>query len=344
VAWSPGGKKIAYIRRDVEIYDVESGEKRKVKVRNPSFLAWASEAELLVLFQDGEGRALARVDVESLKQKTVALPPFASALFPAHDGRRLFLTATKAEELSIGASMVYTLHALDLDDGGIRELLTRKRVLYKYTMKDVEHLRGWLGSGPNPLGGEFLLMEHIRPPNAPPYLQAYVVDTFTARAHELARVQPGALRPPGNWSPLGRRAAVVDGRGNLRILGLDGSIRAVAEGIQGRHPAWSSAGDMIFFGGYLVKPSGEKGEQIVRDEPESAAFWSPDGKSMALLVDGQLRVLSGFEPGQEDSATSRKEIRRKIGILRELSAEGFLSKREYEERYQRLTGREGKGR
>jgi hypothetical protein len=343
VAWSPEGKKIAYIRKNVEIYDVESGEKRKVKVSNPSFLVWTSEGELLVLFQGTGGRALAFVDAESLKRKTTALPAFSNALFPAHDGGRLFLTATKVEELSIGVSMEYALYALDLGEGGVRELLRRKRILYKYTIRDVENAGGWLGAGPNPLGEEFILLEHIKPPNALSYLQAYVVDVFTARADELARVQPGALRPPGSWSPLGRRAAIVDEDRNLLILELDGGIRAVAEGVRGTYPAWNPAGDAVFFGGYLVKASGEESEEIVRGEPESAAFWSPDGRSMALLVDGRLRLLTGFEP-RRAGASSREEARRKIRILRELTVEGFLSGREYEERYQRLTGREGKGR
>jgi hypothetical protein len=343
VAWSPGGKKIAYIRKNVEIYDVESGEKRKVRLGKPSFLAWASEGELLVLFQSSEGLTLAFVDADSLEQKTTALPEFTRAVYAPDDGGRLLLTAASAEQLSIGVSMEYALYALDRADGELKELLGRKRILHRYTLKDVEHQGGWLDAGPNPLGDELVLMEHVRPPNAPAYLRAYLVDVFAARARELVRVEPGALRPSGSWSPLGRRAAVVDEGGKLRILELDGSIRAVAGGIRGRHPAWSPAGDMIFFGGYLVKPSGGEPEQIVRGEPESAAFWSPDGKSMALVVDGRLRVLSGFEPGQGSGAPSREDIRRKIRILRELSREGFLSEREYEERYLRLTGRKGEG-
>lgn len=335
VAWSPDGKHIAYIGKRVEIYDTGSGEKSRLGLEGAYFIEWASEGELLVLFRAAGDARLGWVDAETLNVNETALPVEADAAYPLGD-RKLLLAAAGAERISIGLDVSYGLYVHDLKDGSLREAYASSRILPRENT--AEDVRGWLSAGPNPLGGETVLLELVDPPALAPYLRICTVDYATGRKTEITRIHRGDFRPSGSWSPLGRRAALVDEDGRLRILGLGGALLAVDDGVSGKHPAWNPRGGLIFFGGYMLSTDGKQREELVPGgDRESAAFWSPDGTGMALLSQGSLWLLSGFTPSLAPAEGGGDEsLRRKIGILRDLLEDGLLTEEEYYGRYEAL--------
>jgi hypothetical protein len=335
VAWSPDGKHIAYIGKRLEIYDTGSGEKGRIGLEGAYFIEWASEGELLVLFRADGAARLGWVDAETLNVNETALPVEADAAYPLGD-RKLLLAVAQAERISIGLDVRYGLSVHDLKDGSLREAYSSSRILPRGNT--AEDVRGWLSAGPNPLGGETVLLELVDPPALAPYLRICMVDYATGRKTEITRIQRGNFRASGSWSPLGRRAALVDEYGRLRVLGLGGALLAVDDGVSGEHPAWNPRGGLIFFGGYMLSADGKQREEIVPGgDGESAAFWSPDGTRMALLTGGSLWLLSGFTPSLAPAGGGVDEaLKGKIVILRDLLQDSLLTEKEYYGRYDAL--------
>jgi hypothetical protein len=240
------------------------------------------------------------------------------------------------EEAALWTEFEHGLFAYSVSGEPVREVFRTSRV---YAIKDpnVAFFKGWVRAGPNPLGEEMLFLEIVDPPALKPYLKINLVDHVTGSKREITRMQRGMFRSSGSWSPRGGKAALSDEYGHLRILGLDGTLRSVDESITGEHPSWNPRGSQIFFGGYVVGSGGEGKEEIVPDGRRSFASWSPDGTRLALVLDGELWLLSGFRPSFVPSEGPFDEgLKRKVRILRELFAEGLLTQQEYIKRYNRL--------
>jgi hypothetical protein len=340
VAWSPDGQSIAYIKKKVEIRDVSSGDKSSVKLSKPYFLAWAGEHKLMVLHKGKDGPALALVDVGTREVENFKMPPGAVAAYPARDEGLIWVFTSRSEKLRIGVDVRYGLYSLDVRDSSLTEFFSTSRIL-PLRFAGTGRLKGWLSAGPNPIGGEMMLLQFIVPPAAPPYVKVLLIDVVTRASRQAARLDNDMLSPRGSWSPLGRRVALVDEKGHLRILSLAGKIISIGDKVKGMYPAWDPRGGRIFFGGYLMEEDGSGRVPVAPGEHESSAFFSPQGDSMALAVGGKLWLLKGIELSPRALKVSIGALREKAALLRELHTEGFITAEEYRQRLTNIINRHG---
>jgi len=339
VAWSADGSRIAYIARKAHIYDISGKHRSSLKISDPYFLNWSGENQLLVLHGGGQFAIVNTVTGES---RDIEMPEGAVGVYPAWDDNLIVLTEW-SKEISIGVDVHHVLYLLDLESGSLKDVYVASRIIPR-RYSGSEYLRGWLSEGPAPASGEALLLDFIVPPNAPPYVKAITVDPFTGRTEEiLPHYREDRFGAWGGWSVLGRKAAIVDDKGHLRVLSLSGAISKVDDAISGSYPAYDPRGDRIYFGGYLIDEDGINRTAILPEEPESAAFFSPDGNSLAIAAGGKLWLLHGIEPPKHTVQISMDEIREKLILLRDLYSGGFLTADEYHKRLYAIIERQAEG-
>jgi len=338
VAWSPDGKKLAYVgEKDgrVFIYELGSGGVKHLKPGGAWFVTWASENELMVLYDDGGNPALGRADADTLEVRKNSLPERPLSAYLLEDGPAVLLQASKVEKISFGTEVLIKLLRFDIDSGRSKVVYRSSRVLPKRI--GISAAGGWIEAGPNPLDSLVMLLEYVYPPAVRSYLKLAVLDYMTGRRTEVSRHQSAGFETQGSWSPDGRRIALTTLEGRLRVLGLDGAMTAVDDSLKGTSPAWNPAGSQIYFGGYVVGSDGSRAERIIGDGAASRAFWAPDGRSMALVERGNLWLLGGFEPKfLEPDTPADEELAEKVRLLKELMMEEFITTGEYVERYNRL--------
>lgn len=345
VAWSPDGKRIAYLTQNaLMLHDTETGKTTKSSFTEPAFVNWTDEEAIYVIHKkDGTKKVLIRVEPLRLKKKEVKLGVEPDAVFPVSgkNGGLLIVLSTRAKVLKIGTKLDYHLYIFDQGSGQMDEIFMLGRIV-PVRSAAIDYTSGWLRPGPSPTDTVTIGMEHINPPALKPYLRVISIDHLTGKGEELARIPHRGFSTPGTWSPDGRRIAMANQSGRLLVLGTDGNFRTVNDEVQGRAPSWNPKGSQIYFGGRLIDSNGAVRETVLAggDAPMSSAFWSPDGTKMAVKTgDGSLWLLgSGFSPQYVHPDTAPPPgLKEKIMTLKELFNEGLIDSGEYHERRNSLT-------
>lgn len=338
VAWSPAGDRLAYIRGGtVSIYNVNNEKTSKINITNAYFLAWPAQDKLLVLHKGAEGVMLAQVDTQTMKAVSSPMPVSANAIYPLWGKQRIVITSVETAKLSIGLDVYYRLSVMDLADSKVKEKFHANRIQNRRAAA-APSIPGWVRAGQGPILGELLLMQYIDPPALSAYIRLSIVDYATGKQREITRNLDFLSSLSGDWSPRGRRFALVDGQGKLRLVGLDGTVRLVDDSITGDHPSWNPMGGPIFFGGYTVTPDGATKELLIQDGRASLGWWSPGGTALAVLdKKARLWLLRGFESvSPAKDRPLEKEVLKKLRFLKELSLEGLIDKEDYARRHEKI--------
>ena len=333
VAWSKDGKRIAFIRDGLFLYDVAGREQKRIKINEPYYLSWGSGDSLFVLFRKEGRKALCRVAADSLDSKEITLEGEPEAVFPVFDDRKLLILSSGLKATSIGMEASYRLMLLDIEKGTVRTLYESSRILPTRNA-DIDYVSGWVYPGTNPFDTTILTMEFVKPPAFPPYLRIGTTDYVTGKAKEIGRVRHKKFSVPSSWSPDGMRLALPDEEEHLKIIDMAGGGKEIDNEVFGTFPAWNPKGSQIFFGGYLLSADGKKKEELISQGRESVALWSPDGTKMALLFSDELWLLDNFRPSLiPPDRTFPEDLFKKVLLLKELLREGLLTETEYEHRH-----------
>ncbi|TAN40095.1 MAG: hypothetical protein EPN25_08905 [Nitrospirae bacterium] len=343
VSWHPDSNRLAYVAGAVHIYDMQTKEQRTVHVDSPYYAAWGKGDDLFILYREDGSKALCRVDGrgQGLKKISLAIEP--DAVFPVKDGSQLLLLSVRVFARALWTDYHYGLYLYDLRTGSTKKIheATNNLSLRKLRPED---LKGLIQPSMNPFDATALVLESVRPPNAPSYLKIMHLDYITGKAEAVGRLNSKSLSVPFSSSPDGRRFAFTDESGRLKIYDHNGGVSDSGFDIQGRLPAWNPAGSQIYFGGYVVGSSaGGEPELLLPGGAASLAVWSPDGRKMALVTGDGLWLLDNFIPSflPPDRVPDRS-LSDKIVLLKELLAEGLITDRDYRERYEKLVkGRRG---
>lgn len=347
-AWSPDGKEIAFLTPgSLKVYNTETGKTRKTSIKEPFFVNWTEGDTIYVIHKEDGNKVLLAVKPASLKKKKVELETEPEAVFPitgtgggGGSKHRLLVVTAGAKVLKIGTMLSYRLSAFDISTGRMKEIYKLGRIV-PVLSAEIEYTSGWISPGPSPVDTLTIGVEHVNPPVVKPYLRVMAIDYLSGKAREIDRVPTRKFSAPASWSPDGKRLAMPGQSGRLIILEMNGRYRVVNVEITGVSPAWNPRGSQIYFGGHIVDSGGEVRESIIPEGgAESSAFWSPDGRRLALLAaDGELWLLKGFNPEfVHPDAAPAPGLKEKITALKELLEEGLIEADEYRQRRGRLLG------
>jgi hypothetical protein len=344
VAWSPSGIILAAVTdRGSRLVLLNTVTSQRVEVTLPGAreALWISDMELAALCVEGGQPVLIRMNDPGQVTGRTALPAGTVAVHPhpQKQGRLVALTE-QYETISIGTRHTYTLNTIDRE-GKAARVYSTGRIAPRFAERLISP-SGWFTSGLNPFSATAAVLEHIVPPAAEAYLKAGVVDADTGAREELFRIPVGALAEiHASWSPRGRSLALVEERGLLRVLGMNGAISTVNDAIAGAAPAWHPADGGIFFGGVVMALDGTILHELIANREAGAramGWWRPDGQALALASEGGLWIVTGMDiqPGAE-RAPSHDEIER-AGVLKGLLTDGLIDARTYKMRMRRLGG------
>ncbi len=341
LSWSQDSKRFAFIGRMLTVYDTETGSRKDLAIKDPLSVSWSAGNEILFICREGGRKLLCAVDAEDLRVEKLKTDMETDAVFPASDGKRLFLVQSRIKHLSIGTDVHFTLYVFDRKEGTSKEVYTFGRTLPRKNPGG-DYLNGWLHAGLNPFDGSLFIMEHIKPPIGLHYSKISAVDFVTNRVPVVTDNGRVKSTIAGSWSPDGRRLALTDAEGYLEMLDAGGISRPIDQESPGLYPSWNPRGSQIFVGGYVMNSDGKSKEELLPDSARSIARWSPDGTKIAVISDGSLWLLRGFNPyfippdKPADEALSKKVL-----ILKDLMNEGLLTENDFQERYDGLMS--GKG-
>jgi hypothetical protein len=341
MSWSPDGKSIAFIRKTLNIYDTETGKRRELSIKEPLFVSWWTWDEILLIYREDGRNFLCTVDAVTLKLQELKLDMEADAVFPAPDGRRLFLVQSRIKHLSIGTDVHFNLFVFDRKERTTKSIQTFGRTL-PFKNPGGDYLNGWLHAGLNPLDGSLFIMEHIKPPIGKHYSKISAVDLVTGKLQVVTDNGRVKSNIAGSWSPDGRRLALSDADGYLEMFDGRGVSLQVDQSSPGLYPSWNPRGSQIFIGGYVMDSDGKNKEELLASSAKSLARWSPDGTKIAILSNGALWLLKDFAPHfiPQDKPLD-EALSKKLLLLKELVNEGLLTESEYQERYDRLMKEKG---
>jgi hypothetical protein len=335
-SWSPNGKRIAFLTTTVNIYDRERGTLKTVGIKNPSYLLWPTEQELLVIVQSADTAVLCVVEPDTLAVTPHALDSDARALYPL-DTNRLLVLSTKRTMLKFGIEMNYQLAAYDRRDNTQKRLYSFSKLYPRKTPEEL--LAAWLHAGPDPLNDALLVMELIKPPLLAPYTRLRNIDVLTGEAADIAAPQK-TVYTATSWSPDGRRLALSDASGHLVITGPRAGGGSVEAAVAGFHPSWNPRGSLLYLGGYLVQSNGKTVAALLPDSPRSIAWWSGDGTRLAAVADGELWLFDAFVPVfLPPDKPLDDTLKNKLSLLKNLHRDGFVTLQEYQARRTRLLER-----
>lgn len=336
VAWSPDGKKIAFISGAVVILDPESRSEKRVSVSSPYFLCWTADNLLYVLHRAEDRKVLIRIDTDTLKKTEVPLPFQPEGIFALPGEKTLVMVTAAFNQKRLWSEMTYAVHLFDPGSATAKKIYESSRTLPRQT-KRADHLSGWLWAGPRPGDSAFLTMESVKPPVVMPYLQLGMVDFITGRAKTFGRIESPALSVPVSWSPDGRRFAFSDTDGILHMYDIERSVISAPEKglhIRGTVPAWNPRGSQIYFGGHIIWSDGGKTDVLGPEGQDNIGFWSPDGRKIAIASKNGFYLFDDHRPvlvPPDRVPVEEKTV--KLRLLKELLAEGLISEQEYIERY-----------
>ena len=344
VAWSPDGRRLAYIEKALLIRDMESEKQVKSPVRGIYYIRWIDDSQIMALRRQKDMTLACLLDASGELIAEAVLPVRADAAYELKGFQRLLIVSTTMDTLRIGVQTVSTVSVFNTPDGSYGNTYTTSRI-HPRVLADRDFIMGWSEAGPSPLDDTLVLIDYKDPPALNPYVRAIAVDYSTGKGSAFYRLSMGMLSSGAGWAPDGRSIALADGQGSLRIIGRNGETQVPETDIKGTYAAWSPVADRICFGGYIM---GLKGGNVLklRDGAEGArCFWRPGGRDLALLTDRRLELFSGAdEPGPDKGgdrageSEKASEILKKVRLLRELLEEGHLDVKDYNMRLRRLTG------
>ena len=342
LSWSPDNKKIAFISRGLHIFDAETMSQRAIDIKDPFYINWAEEDELFVLYKENGHTVLCAVDTAGPKIKKIRMEIEPDAVFLLPDKYKLLLFSLKTRISKIGTEISYTLFCYDMVTEKLDSLYTFSKI-YMTKIPDIRFFKAWMHAGVNPLENTLLIMEQIKPPVVMPYSRLQEVDYITGQTQEILSQKTKKLYISGSWSPNGERIALTDTNGHLEIYNrYNAGITYIDQNIQGFYPSWNPKGSQIFFGGYIIESASTNREKLFSDSVESIAYWSSDGKKIAVVTDTKLYLVDNIKPSflPPDGPLDR-ELRKKISVLKDLFIEQLLDKEEYIQRYNKLLKRTG---
>ncbi|MCK4910942.1 MAG: PD40 domain-containing protein [Thermodesulfovibrionales bacterium] len=343
-AWSPDGRRIAYIARKLYVHDLTTDKRKKLPLGKPYFVAWGGDAPgILALYLEGDKTMLGIIDPDTLEARARAIPFRASAAYPLGGARGVLLVGSSLEKLRIGPRVAHELYHYDPVKDSFERKFHITRIYMPGAMR-YDHLRSWLPSGPGPITERMLFAKIVVPPVAPHHVTIIAIDPLVGDSADLRRLDEVWVPEGASWSPSGTRVAISTDDGSLRLLGMDGSLASVDDSIKGRHPSWSPAGSQIYFGGHIINSDGTgktpvlgNGSSTPGKMSGSMAWWGPEGTDMALSAGGRLWLLRDVATPsllREDAPLPGRRLK-SIRMLRELLMEELITGQEYKERYER---------
>ena len=341
VSWSPDGVRLAYIEgKRLVILDVEAGKRVKSPVKGVYFIRWMDDSRILALRRDKKQAMASLLDASGKTVEEATLPVEADEAYPLRGFERLLLTRTTLETLTIGIETVSTAGVLNTSNGTYGKSFVAERI-HPRGLAGREFIMGWSEAGPSPLDDALLLIDYKDPPALSPYVRAIAVDLGTREGRAFYRAPMNMLLPGAGWSSEGRYIAIPELDGSLMIIGRNGDTRVPETDIRGRQAAWSPVSDRICFGGHIISPDGGSPLKLMDEGVDARCYWRPGGRDVALLMGERLELVRGADtPQAEDEGRPAEaaEILEKVRLLRALFDEGFVERRDYEMRLQRLTG------
>lgn len=341
LSWSPDNKRIAFIDKTLNIFDIEGKKQTGLDIKEPFFVSWAEGADILVLFKEDGRKALGIVDAGGLSVKKIRLDPEPEAIFPlrpygSNGAERLLILSSKIKVLSFGTDLSYSLFIYNIKDGTTKNIYTSSRI-YPVKNPNIGYLPAWIHAGLNPLDGSFLIMEQIKPPVVRPYSKVGIIDHVTGKIQALTGDGNKKFYISASWSPDGTRLVLTGEDGRLEILGIYGGTAPVYSAAAGLYPSWNPGGSQIFSGGYIISSDGKNKEELLPGSAESIAWWSPDGTKIAVISGDGLHLLEGFNPYFiYPDKPFNEHLSKKVVILKGLLSEGLLTENEYRERFDAL--------
>lgn len=338
-AWDPDGARAGWIEGgSVMICDIATQKKTSTVSGGYTHLLWDT-AGLYAIKGAASKTSLSMIDPASGNvERTIALGVPVSGIYSSGNGGEVILLWESFVRSKLGMDVNYALYALDLKSGKLDRKFSDYRIGFGRNM-DARYYRGW--AGVSPMESKALLLDYISPPALRSYMRFTMVDYLQKGRVDIARSDILEITSHASWSPDGRRVAfAVDGAG-LAIIDIDDGALVVQEGLSGLWPAWSPAGDKLYFGGALISPDDASREEILSSAVRTIGWWSPDG-TMLAVADGKgaLRLISGFAPS--DSGM-KPDTRQKLLDLKGLLIDGLISQDEYNIRRDRLLGGAGRG-
>ena len=277
------------------IYDTETGKRKELDIKEPLYVTWTTVDEILLIYREREKNILCAVDAETLRVEKLKPDREVDAVFPAADGRKLFLVQSRFKHLSIGTDARFALFLFDRKEGTSKNIYTFGRTL-PIKNPGGDYLNGWLHAGLNPFDGSLFIMEQIKPPIGKHYSKISSVDFVTDKIQVLTDNGHVKSNIAGSWSPDGKRVALTDADGYFEMLDVGTISRPVDQGSPGLYPSWNPKGSQIFIGGYVMDSDGKNKEELLPDSGRSIAKWSPEGTKIAIISGGDVWVLKDFHP------------------------------------------------
>ncbi len=344
LAWSPDGKRLAFIGKTLTVYDTGSGEKKSFSIDNPYYTAWAPDNTLYVLSRDRAGNGI----LCSLEGKDFAIRPIslaydADAIYPTADGKSLIILSTTMKSLSFGTTISSAVV--------LRNVATdRSKTVYRstrtYMMKnpDAALWTAWMHAGPSPLDDAMLVMEHVKPPEVAFYTKVNSIDLATGELSEMSDPNTKRTYLSASWSPDGKRAVMTDGNGRIEVRDRLGKGIVIDWSLTGIYPSWDPRGSRIYSGGCLIDSDGKNRETLIANAAGSIAQWSPDGATLAVATGEELLLFRDIPASYVlPDRPLDKALSEKLFLLKDLLAEGVISPREYTERRNNLIGKPEEG-
>lgn len=339
VAWSPDGLRLAYISKSLVVVEIEADKRFESPVKGIYFISWLDDSRMLALRREGKTVFASLLDASGKLLSEIAMPVAADAAYSLDGFKRLLLLSSTMKTIKIGVRTVASAYVFETKGGTYREAFSFDRIQPR-GLAGREFIMGWSGAGPSPLDDALVLIEYKDPPALNPYIRAVTVDYITGRGSAIYRLPMGNLWPGGSWSPGGGAVAIPDGDGSLKVIKRTGEAQVLDMEVKGRYAAWSPASDRICFGGYIMNPDGTGLVKLKDGARGARCYWRPGGRDIALLDGGRLELITGADEPPADGGPGRKaaETIRKVRLLRELLEDGLVDQKEYDMRFQRLTG------
>ena len=341
VAWSPDGKMIAWIGKQLTVYNRESGKRTSFPMSNPRFVAWSPDGLLYILNRDANGDVfLSTLDVNHSRVSVLASVE-ADAVFVFPDGKSLVLVSAPFKQLSIGTQINTRIVVYSVGSNTSRTVYRQSRTSMTKNL-DTTLWTAWLHAGVNQLDLALLVMEHVTPPLLASYTVVNTLDPATGELTPLTASDSRRRYFSGSWSPNGKRVALTDADGRLEIRSRPGDSIVLDPSVISVYPSWNPQGSRLYAGGFLVDSAGTNKKQLLEAAQRSIGTWSPDGTMLIVAGDSELLLFTGipttFIP--PDTPANKASVER-FSLLRSLVLDGSISREEYRERRNRLLEKTG---